>query len=138
MAIRSTLSLIGIVLGIMIMLFGLAIAPLPGPFGLPIAIIGLMIALRSSRFFKRIFLGLVRRYPKQLLPIRRLLKRRAPFFRIIYSQMLRMEKWALPASFRPLSALRRRLYFWRSWSVRKKGQKRSEKITPRLRSPHQV
>ena len=138
MAIRSTLSLIGIVIGSLIMLLGIAIAPLPGPFGLPIAIVGLMIALRSSRLFKRFFLGLVRRYPKFLRPIRRMLKRRAPFWRILYSQMLRVEKFILPSNWRPLAYLRRRFYFWRSWSQKQKARSQTKKPVPRLRSSHQI
>jgi hypothetical protein len=138
MAIRSTLSLIGIVTGCMIMLLGTAIAPLPGPFGLPIAIVGLMIALRSSRLFKRFFLGLVRRYPKFLRPIRRMLKKRAPFWRILYSQMLRVEKFILPTNWRPLAYLRHRFYFWRSWSQKQKARSQTKKPVPRLRSSHQI
>lgn len=138
MAIRSILRIIGILIGCLLILVGIAISPLPGPFGLPIAILGLMIALRSSRMFKRFFLGLVRRFPKFLGPIRRLLKKRAPIFRIIYSQMLRVEKFILPVALRPLSILRRRLYFWRSRRQKNKANKRSEKIIARPRLPHQI
>lgn len=60
-------------LGVAIILAGFLAVPLPGPFGLPLMVIGAAIILRNSRRSKRLFVRLRRRYPQILRPVDRLL-----------------------------------------------------------------
>lgn len=96
-------------LGFLIVVLGIIIAPLPGPMGLPISIAGLVIVLRNSYWAKRQFIRSLRRHPKWLTPVRRLLRPRAKFLSIIWHQMLRTEKLVLSkAKDRVLGPVRRR------------------------------
>jgi hypothetical protein len=54
---------------------GIVISPLPGPLGLPVAIIGGLILLRNSSDARRMFVRLKRRYPRILSPANALLSR---------------------------------------------------------------
>src|ERR1051325_7226338 len=65
-----------VLLGFAIIGFGILIAPLPGPGGIPVIVVGLMVVLRNSFKARRQFVKLHRAYPKTLYPIRRLLRRR--------------------------------------------------------------
>jgi hypothetical protein len=94
-------------LGALIMLAGVVITPLPGPFGVPIILFGLVLALRSSSWAKRQFLRLVRRYPQFLSPLRKMLRPRARIVSILYRQMLKIERFILPKSLRRLQLTRR-------------------------------
>ena len=42
-------------LGVVLMAVGVVITPLPGPFGVPVILLGLIILLRSSMWVKRLF-----------------------------------------------------------------------------------
>ena len=57
-----------------LVLAGIVIAPLPGPFGLPISVLGLVVVLRNSSSAKRGFIRLQRRHPKWLFPVRRMMR----------------------------------------------------------------
>lgn len=56
--------------------FGLALMPLPGPFGLPVTLLGLILLLKNSQAARRRFIRTARRFPRLLTPIRRLLRHR--------------------------------------------------------------
>ena len=98
-----------VLLGLAIIAFGILIAPLPGPGGIPVIVVGLMVVLRNSFKARRQFVRLHRAYPKTLYPIRRLLRRDPEVVALFYHQTLRVERLLLPARFRWLKGLRRRL-----------------------------
>jgi len=50
--------------GLILVVAGVVIAPLPGPLGLPLTVIGLMMVLRGSFRAKREFVRLQNRHPK--------------------------------------------------------------------------
>lgn len=79
-------------LGFMLMAFGVLIAPLPGPLGVPFFIGGLILVLRNSTWAKRQFIGLRRRYPKLLGPVRSLLRPGAKVVSLMWLSMLRTER----------------------------------------------
>lgn len=62
--------LIGI--GCTIILIGVLLAPLPGPGGLPVALVGGAILLRNSPAARRLFVRTKRRYPRMLAPVEKL------------------------------------------------------------------
>lgn len=100
---------IGLVaLGLLIIVLGILIAPLPGPGGLPVIVVGLMIVLRNSFKARRQFVRLHRAYPKTLYPIRRLLRRDPEVVSLFYMQTLRVERLLLRPRFRFIRPLRRR------------------------------
>ena len=73
------LALIG--MGWTIVAAGILMVPLPGPFGLPIALVGVVILLRNSADARRLFVRMRRRKPGWFAPFDRLIrgrKRRAP------------------------------------------------------------
>lgn len=63
--------------GILIIIIGLALGPLPGPGGLPVVLVGSVLLLRNSLPARRGYVRLRRRYPRLLWPLDRLLRRRA-------------------------------------------------------------
>ena len=63
-----------VVLGVLIVMFGLMLGPLPGPGGIPIVALGLILILRGSITARRGFARLHRRYPRYLGPVRRVLR----------------------------------------------------------------
>lgn len=95
-------------LGFVIMLLGALIAPLPGPFGLPVAVVGLVIVLRNSWRAKRWFIRAQRSWPKYVYPFRRLMRKRPEFGPVFWQQALRFERFAFRRN-RVLVRLRRRL-----------------------------
>ena len=95
--------------GALIVVAGAIIAPLPGPFGLPIALVGLAMILRNSFWAKRQFIRAQYRRPKFVYPFRRLLRKRPEFAPVMWQQMLRVEKLALKRDRGVLSRLRKRL-----------------------------
>ena len=97
-----------VLLGFAIIAGGILIAPLPGPGGIPVIVIGLMIVLRNSFKARRQFVRLHRAYPKTLYPIRRLLRREPEVVALFYHQTLRVERLLLPARLRFVKGLRRR------------------------------
>lgn len=96
-------------LGALIMLAGVAIAPLPGPFGLPIAVVGLMIVLRNSYWAKRQFIRMQYARPNWVYPFRRLMRRRPEFAPVMWQQVLRMERLLLKPGGRFLARSRRQI-----------------------------
>lgn len=51
---------------------GALISPLPGPFGLPVAMVGGIILLRNSADARRLFVRSKRRYPRLFKPVERI------------------------------------------------------------------
>jgi hypothetical protein len=98
-----------VVLGVLIILAGILIAPLPGPGGLPVIVVGLMLILRNSFKARRQFVKFQRAYPKVAFPIRRLLRREPEVVAVAWQQTLRMERLFLPDRFRVLVRTRRRV-----------------------------
>jgi hypothetical protein len=80
---------------------------LPGHLGAPILAVGLVITLRGS--FRQ-FIGLQRRHPKILFPVRRLLRREPEVGPVAWQAVLRFERMVLPRRLRFAGKLRRR---WR-------------------------
>ncbi len=97
-----------VLLGFAIIVAGVAIAPLPGPGGIPVIVVGLMLVLRNSFKARRQFMKLHRAYPRTLSPIRRLLRREPEFVALFYHQTLRVERLLLPKRIRFVQPLRRR------------------------------
>lgn len=56
--------------GWVIMAAGIIISPAPGPMGAPIFAVGLILVLRNSRWARRQYIKMQRRYPKVLGPVR--------------------------------------------------------------------
>ncbi|WP_332770596.1 PGPGW domain-containing protein [Phenylobacterium sp.] len=67
-----------VVLGALIVLIGVLIAPIPGPGGIPVIVVGLMVILRNSFKARRHFVRLHHAHPRVISPLRRLLRRRRP------------------------------------------------------------
>ena len=82
-------------LGLAIIAFGILIAPLPGPGGLPVIVIGLMVTLRNSFWAKRQFILFQRAHPKMVFPIRRLLRREPEVMPVMWQGVLRMDRVVL-------------------------------------------
>jgi hypothetical protein len=78
--------------GGLVVVLGILVAPLPGPGGVPVVTLGLVLILRGSYRAKRIFIRAHHRWPRTLSPIRRLLGRNPPFAQVIWQQMLRVER----------------------------------------------
>lgn len=96
-----------VLLGLAIIVAGILIAPLPGPGGIPVIVVGLMVVLRNSFKARRQFVRLTRAHPRVLSPIRRLLRRDPEFILMFYQQTLRVERILLPRRIRFVQALRR-------------------------------
>ncbi|WP_309088060.1 PGPGW domain-containing protein [Phenylobacterium sp.] len=97
-----------VVLGLAIVVAGIAIAPLPGPGGIPVIVVGLMIVLRNSFRAKRQFVKFQRAHPKTVYPIRRLLRRDPEILPVFWQQYLRIERVVLPSRYRFAVKMRRR------------------------------
>lgn len=95
-------------LGAVLVFLGVLIAPLPGPFGLPIAVVGLMLILRNSYWAKRRFIQLQHARPNWVMPFRRLMRRRPEFAPVFWQQLLRIERLLLRKGQRVLGRWRRR------------------------------
>jgi hypothetical protein len=97
-------------LGWLLIAVGFVGTILPGHLGLPLLVVGLILVLRSSRQARRQFIGLQRRHPKFIFPLRRLLRREPELLPVAWQQVLRMERFFLPKTWRPARAARRRLF----------------------------
>lgn len=95
-------------LGLVIVALGILIAPLPGPGGIPVIVVGLMIIMRNSFWAKRQFVRFQRAHPKTLFPIRRLLRREPEVFPVFWQSILRMERVILAKERRFFKRLRKR------------------------------
>jgi Flp pilus assembly protein TadB len=95
-------------LGLLLILLGIVIAPLPGPMGVPVMAVGLMILLRNSFWAKRRFVKLHRRHPRTVGPMRRLMRPGTPVLAVLWQQTLKLERLILPSRLRALRGVRRR------------------------------
>lgn len=100
-----------VALGALIVLAGVLIAPLPGPGGLPVIVVGLMIILRNSFKARRQFVRFQHAHPRVMSPIRRLLRRDPQILQMAWRQSLRIERLLLPVKYR--FGVRTRRYFRR-------------------------
>lgn len=82
-------------LGFAVMGLGLLIAPLPGPGGIPVTAVGLVLVLRNSWWAKRQFIRLQYARPKWVYPFRRLLRKKPEIAPVFWQQALRAEKVVL-------------------------------------------
>ena len=98
-----------VLLGLLIILAGVLISPLPGPGGIPVIVVGLMIVLKNSFKARRQFVRLHRAHPRMISPIRRLLRRDPEFVALFYQQYLRVERLLLPRKMRFAVKFRRRI-----------------------------
>jgi len=105
-----------VAIGLLIILLGVLISPLPGPGGLPLVVLGLMIILRNSFKARRQFIRMQRRHPKWVSPLRKLMSRDPEFLKLFWSTLLRMERLILPRSYR--FAARVRSGVRRTWAPR--------------------
>jgi hypothetical protein len=92
--------------GAILIALGIVITPLPGPFGVPIILLGLAVLLRSSIWVKRQFVRLRAKHPKLLGPIRALLRPGAKILALLWLQALRAERAFMPKSMHGLYRLR--------------------------------
>jgi hypothetical protein len=97
-------------LGCFLVLLGFLMAPLPGPLGLPVTLAGLILVLRNSFRFRRMFIQMQRRHPRFVFPLRRLLRREPEFMAITWQAILRIEKLLFPKSWRVAKQVRRRYF----------------------------
>ena len=96
-----------LVVGWLLIGVGFVGALLPGHLGVPVLVVGLIIVLRTSRAARRRFIGLQRRHPRYVFPIRRLLRREPEVFPVAWQQLLRMETFLLPKRLRRWRIARR-------------------------------
>lgn len=101
-----------VIIGLLIVVAGVLIAPLPGPMGLPVMVVGLMLILRNSFKARKQFVRFQHAHPRLVFPIRRLLRREPEVFPVAWQQVLRVERLIAPRRYRVASrwrkALRRR------------------------------
>ncbi|MFZ5668761.1 MAG: PGPGW domain-containing protein [Pseudomonadota bacterium] len=97
-----------VALGLAIVAAGILVAPLPGPGGIPVIVVGLMITLRNSFWAKRQFIRFQRAHPRMVFPIRRLLRREPEVFPVAWQSVLRIERVVLAKRYRVASRLRKR------------------------------
>ena len=96
-------------LGGTLVLAGVVIAPLPGPFGLPVSVVGMVLILRNSYWAKRQFIRAQYARPNWVYPFRRLMRKKPEFAPVFWQQALRMERLLLKRPNRLLKRLRRSL-----------------------------
>ena len=94
--------------GSVLVAVGFVGALLPGHLGVPVLVVGLIIVLRASFQARRQFIGLQRRHPKFVFPIRRLLRREPEVMPVFWQSVLRMERVVLRKRSRVAVRLRRR------------------------------
>ncbi len=105
-AVRRWALMIG---GLLIVLLGILIAPLPGPGGVPVIAVGLVLILKSSFWAKRQFIRAQYARPKWVYPFRRLMRKKPEFAPVFWQQALRAEKAVVKRSGRRLSRGRKQL-----------------------------
>jgi predicted membrane chloride channel (bestrophin family) len=89
-----------IALGLAIIAAGVVISPLPGPGGIPVIVLGLMLVLRNSFWARKQFIKAQKAHPNWVFPIRRLLRREPEVFPVAWQQVLRVERIVLPSRYR--------------------------------------
>ena len=90
------LRVILVVIGLVLIAGGALIAPLPGPLGLPLTVVGLMLVLRNSFKARKQFVRFQHAHPKLVFPIRRLLRREPEVVLVAWQQVLRIERLIMP------------------------------------------
>ena len=95
--------------GVLVIVLGILIAPLPGPGGVPVIALGLILVLRSSFWAKRQFIRAQYARPKFVYPFRRLLRKNPEIAPVFWQQALRAEKLVLKRTHRRLIRVRKRL-----------------------------
>ena len=96
--------------GSVLVAVGFVGALLPGHLGVPVLVVGLIIVLRASFQARRQFIGLQRRHPKFVFPIRRLLRREPEVMPVAWQQVLRVERMVIPRRHRIARGVRRRFF----------------------------
>jgi hypothetical protein len=89
-----------VVIGLLLIAAGAIIAPLPGPLGLPLTVVGLMLVLRNSFKARKQFVRFQHAHPKLIFPIRRLLRREPEVVLVAWQQALRIERLIVPRRWR--------------------------------------
>ena len=97
-------------LGAVLIVLGVLMAPIPGPLGLPVTLVGLVLVLRNSFRLRRLFIRVQRRHPRFVFPLRRLLRREPEVMPVAWQQALRVERMLLPKSWRMATSLRRKYF----------------------------
>ncbi len=98
-----------LIVGGLLILAGFLIAPLPGPLGVPLTVVGLMLVLRNSFWARKQFIKVQRAHPKVIFPLRRLLRREPEVLQVAWQQALRIERIILPRRWRVAVRWRRSL-----------------------------
>ncbi|MGN6423948.1 MAG: hypothetical protein ACTHLA_11615 [Asticcacaulis sp.] len=88
--------------GAFLIALGAVVTPLPGPFGVPIMLVGLVLILRGSVWVKRLFVRLMQKYPRVMRPLRALLRPGARVVSLLWLHSLRIERRFVPQRFRCL------------------------------------
>ena len=99
-----------IAIGLVLVVLGFLMAPLPGPFGIPVTLAGLILVLRTSFRLRRVFIRFQRKHSKLVFPLRRLMRKDPQVAAVAYQQALRIEKAVLPKSWRVSQDLRHRYF----------------------------
>jgi hypothetical protein len=94
------LRVILVTLGVLLVIGGILIAPLPGPMGLPLTVVGLMLVLRNSFKARKQFVRFQHAHPKLIFPLRRLLRREPEVVLVAWQQVLRVERLIVPRKWR--------------------------------------
>lgn len=108
-----------VAVGLVLVAMGVAIAPLPGPLGVPLVVVGLMLVLRNSFKARRQFVRIQHAHPKMIFPLRRLMRREPEVVQVFWQQYLRMERVVLPSRVR--FAVRSRRYVRRRFRGGREG-----------------
>ena len=98
-----------VALGLILVLAGFLIAPLPGPLGVPLTVGGLMLVLRNSFRARKQFVRFQHAHPKLIFPLRRLLRREPEDFPVAWQQVLRVERLVVPHRWRAAKRWRKSL-----------------------------
>jgi hypothetical protein len=98
--VARVLRVVLVTLGLLLILGGALIAPLPGPLGLPLTVVGLMLVLRNSFKARKQFVRFQHAHPKLVFPLRRLLRREPEVVLVAWQQALRVERLIVPRRWR--------------------------------------
>ncbi len=96
-------------IGGVLFLAGILIAPLPGPLGVPVSMVGLALILKNSFWAKRLFIRAQYARPRFVYPFRRLLRKNPEIAPVFWQQALRAEKLVMRRNEGPLKRIRKRL-----------------------------
>lgn len=94
-AMRHSMRMFWIGLGVFLILVGAVGAVLPGHLGIPVLVLGLIVVLRNSRSARKTFVRTQRRHPKMVYPLRRMLRRWQDIVPVMWHQMLKGERFVL-------------------------------------------